>query len=100
MKIYFKEYQPLDVAKKLRNNLAKHSSKGWIDLKLQKNKIIITVSKLGTSKIFFSSSSYGAKGCCWELTDMKVAFAHKLYREDFKSRTVKFFQQAGGIVKN
>ena len=99
MKVYFQKSRTADVVKELKKTMLKTESKQWIDIHLEQNNITITISKLGTSKLFFLSNDFAVQGCCWHLIDMEVAFTHRVYRKKFKEEAIRFFKQIGGSVE-
>ena len=99
MKVFFEKIQTADVVKELKKIMLKTEGKQWIDIHLEQNKITMTVSKLGTSKLIFVSTDFAAQGCCWHLIDMDVAFTHRVYRKRFKEEAMRCFKQIGGFVE-
>lgn len=98
MKVYFKKNQTKDVIKNLKSILSKKESQNWADIQVEQDKhtVTISISKLGTSKLFFSCEDCLLDGCCWQLIDMKVAFTHRVYKKKFKKKAEGFFSKIGG----
>ena len=68
-----------------------------VDFDMQSGEMVVTISKLGKSKLVFSEKT-NDKGLTYTLSKEKIAFAHKAFKDDVTDKIIGVIEQAGGTV--
>lgn len=98
MKVYFTQGEPQEVVDAIQDKLRTRRLGKNLQLQLEGENISILFKKLGTSSIYFSRQSSTGEGCHYELTQEKIAFAHKPFRQEVYDKLVDIVQSIGGRV--
>lgn len=97
LKIHFDLKDPEEVVKLIQDQLAHHEMKKNIAFDLDDDELIVTISKLGTSKLIFREEP-STKGLTFVLASQKVALAHRAFKEEVKESIKEFVIEAGGSI--
>lgn len=97
MKIQFPKQSNAQVITALQKVLTGRSLGDLVSLEDQDNNLVMKISKLGTSSLIFSRSEVGAN-VLYTLTEEKIAFAHRAFKDDVKAKLENVVTKAGGSV--
>jgi len=97
LKISFTEKDPNKIIEKITDALGGRELGKMVQFHLQGEDLVVTISKLGTSTLTFTNKG-NKSGLKYELTNEKIAFTHKAFKDDVKAKLHKVIEQAGGKI--
>lgn len=98
MNIYFENKNPQDVVDEIKASLGGRKLGDILDIALEGEDICVTISKVGKSKLKFSHSTIQNGGHKWVLSHEKIAFTHKVFREEIIKKLDKIISNLGGSL--
>ena len=98
MNIFFTEKSSDKIIASIKSAMGERELGKMVSFALQGKNLIVTISKLGTSSLTFAHKDRD-DGCEYTLTSEKIAFAHKIFKDEVKEKILKVISQAGGKVK-
>jgi hypothetical protein len=98
MKVQFpKKIANGELVTNLQASLAGRSLGDLVSISEHSQGIVIKISKLGTSTLQFDREEDG-KFAIFTLTSEKIAFAHKAFKDDVKTKLISVIEKTGGTV--
>ena len=97
MNIHFPAQTLSEVISKIQSALSGRSLGDLVSFHEKPEGIEVTISKLGTSTLFFSAKK-AKEGFDLSLSQEKIAFAHKAFKDEVKSKLASVIEKAGGKV--
>lgn len=98
MKLYFKEKDPNKVISDLTAALGGRKLGSLLEFSLNGKDVTVTIKKLGTSTLEFTHNPSRSDGLEWVLSQEKIAFAHKAFKDDMLSKLTTIIENIGGVV--
>lgn len=98
MKINYSNDDPNQVVSLIEQNLSGRKLGKLVSLDLSGDQLIVTLSKMGTSKLFFDLKNV-AGGVEFLLTEEKVALSHRAFKNEVKEKLVSVIENTGGRVE-
>lgn len=95
MKIQFPKQSNAEVIASLQKILTGRSLGDLVSIEDLGNSMMMKISKLGTSSLTFSRSE-SDKDVTYILTEEKIAFAHRAFKDDVKEKLIHVVEKAGG----
>lgn len=95
MKIQFPKQSNADVIASLQKVLSGRAIGDMISLEDKGASMLMKISKLGTSTLTFSRSEAGDK-VIYTLSEEKIAFAHRAFKDEVKDKLTSVVEKAGG----
>ena len=95
MKIQFPKLSNAEIISSLQKVLSGRSLGDLVSIEDLGNSMVMKISKLGTSSLTFSRAE-SDKEVTYTLTDEKIAFAHRAFKDDVKEKLVHVVEKAGG----
>lgn len=97
MKVTFTEKDRDKILASIKSAMGDRALSQIVAFSLEKGLLEVVISKLGTSTLQFKEKQTD-KGIEFDLTNEKIAFTHKAFKDDVKAKIVKVIEQAGGKV--
>ncbi len=97
MKIRFSEKDPKKIITKIKETMGDRKLGQMVDFIQEGNDVVVTISKMGTSKLTFAHKTAG-EGSELTLASEKIALAHKAFKDEVKEKIIAVIQKAGGTV--
>jgi hypothetical protein len=97
MKFSFKDTDPAKVRDLIVNALGGRELGKMVSFDLRDDQLVVTISKFGTSTLQFKCEKTKDS---WEfqLGQQKIAFAHRAFESDVKSKILKVIESIGGKI--
>lgn len=97
MNVFFSEKDRDKILASIKNAMGDRALGQMVDFKLEAGSLQVVISKLGTSTLQFKEK-VSEKGIEFALTSEKIAFTHKAFKDEVKSKIVRVIEKAGGKV--
>ncbi len=97
MKVDFEVQDKEQILSNIKEAMGGRALAKMVDFDLSADEMVVTISKMGKSKLFFSAQESDA-GITYTLTKEKIAFSHKAFKGEVTEKIVKVIQKAGGKV--
>jgi hypothetical protein len=97
MKIKFSKQPNSDIISALRQTMEGRALGQLVSIGEEDGHLVVKISKLGTSTLQFNRSEQGSDAI-FTLTVEKIAFAHKAFKDEVKSKFVQVVEKSGGTV--
>ena len=97
MKIQFPKQLNSELVTNLKDAMAGRSLGDLVTIEEHSEGILIKITKLGTSTLQFERNDT-AKFAMFTLTSEKIAFAHKAFKDEVKSKLIQVIEKSGGTV--
>lgn len=97
MKIRFGEKDSKKIITKIKETMGDRKLGQMVDFSQEGSDIVVTISKMGTSKLIFAHKPAG-EGSELTLSSEKIAFTHKAFQDEVKEKIIAVIQKAGGTV--
>jgi hypothetical protein len=97
MKIEFKEKDRNKVLALIQDAMGGRKLAELVKFNLKTDALEVVISKLGTSTLTFAESS-AANGLTYKLTNEKIAFTHKAFKDEVTQKIMTVIEQAGGKI--
>lgn len=97
MKIRFGEKDSKKIIAKIKDTMGDRPLGQMVDFSQDGTDIVVTISKMGTSKLIFAHKSAG-EGSELTLSSEKIALTHKAFKDEVKEKIIAVIQKAGGTV--
>ena len=97
MKAFFSSNDPTGILNKMNSLLSGRELGNLVTLSLKGKQMVVTISKLGTSTLAFTGAEKNG-GLEYVLTEEKIAFTHKPFRDEVVKKFIGLIEQAGGKV--
>lgn len=97
MKIVFEEKDRTKILASIEQALGGRELAKMVHFTVGSGKLEVTISKMGTSVLTFSEQEH-AQGIEYTLSNEKIAFTHKPFKDDVTAKIVKVIETAGGKV--
>ncbi len=97
LKIFFEQKDPVKIVDKIMGSFDDPSLKKMVKFEVQDDQLVVTISKLGTSKLIFDWQSHN-NGTMYKLAEEKIAIAHRAFKDEVTQGILKTIQKAGGKI--
>lgn len=97
MNIHFPAQSLAEVISKIETALSGRSLGDMVSFNEKPSAIEVVISKLGTSTLTFDAKK-NKDGFDLNLAQEKIAFAHRAFKDEVKSKLVSVIEKAGGKV--
>lgn len=97
MKLCFENIEPTQVVHNLQEELKNRKWGDLVQFESIGDDIRVTIQKMGTSTLAFQHKKTGPHHV-WTLTEEKIAFAHRAFKEEMKEKIVALVAKVGGSV--
>ena len=97
MKIDFKEKDRNKILASIQDAMGGRKLAELVKFNLKTDALEVVISKLGTSTLTFAESS-AATGLSYKLTNEKIAFTHKAFKDEVTQKIMAVIEQAGGKI--
>jgi len=97
MKVQFNKQPNQVIISALKKTMDGRSLGDLVSIDEDKGGLLIKISKLGTSSLQFDRSENG-EFAIFTLSEEKIAFAHRAFKDDVKSKLVHIIEKSGGKV--
>ncbi len=97
MKFEFPKKQPAEIVESIKEAMGARQLSDMVSFAVDGNNIKVTISKLGTSTLQFLVKQ-GADKTEISLGEEKIAFTHKVFKEEVKTKLAAIINKAGGKV--
>lgn len=97
MKVMFAEKDRGKILAAIHDAMGGRKLAEMVHFNLGKGKLEVVISKLGTSTLQFKEHEV-ASGIEYSLESEKIAFAHKAFKDEVKSKILSVIEKAGGKV--
>lgn len=94
MKLKFDSTNLDDIIAAVQNILSGRELGKIVSLEKDAKKLLVKISKLGTSTLVFEADSTGV----FCLASEKIALTHRAFKDEVKKKFVQVVKQAGGTV--
>ncbi len=99
MKIFFSETDPDVILNKILSELKTRELGKIVNFELENDgDMVLTISKLGKSKLFFKRSTLN-DGLEFKLFKEKIALSHRPLKESVTSKIFKIIEKIGGKIE-
>jgi len=95
MKIEFKEKDRNKVLASIQEAMGGRKLAELVKFNLKTGALEVVISKLGTSTLTFTETT-GANGLSYNLTNEKIAFTHKAFKDEVTQKIMAVIESAGG----
>jgi hypothetical protein len=95
MKVQFKKQSNKDVVESIIKTMSGRSLGDIVSIEETTSGLSVKISKLGTSTLQFDRVEQGDLAI-FTLSSEKIAFAHKAFKDDFKSKLISVIEKSGG----
>lgn len=100
MNIFFPEQDLKSIVAKLQDALGDRKLGKIVNFDISgQDKLIVTLTKLGTSTLEFSLSKKDDSGSHYSLSKEKIALSHRALKGEVTEKIVKVIKKAGGDVE-
>jgi hypothetical protein len=97
MKFSFPSGDPATINQKIVTALAGRELGKLVNFAMSGDTLVVTISKMGTSVLTFKQKS-SKDGLHYSLDSEKIAFAHKIFKDEVKDKLCKVIEGVGGKV--
>ncbi|MCX6117033.1 MAG: hypothetical protein NT027_05805 [Proteobacteria bacterium] len=97
MKIQFSKQSTEEVIASLKKEMTGRSLSDIVSMESDSGKLIIKISKLGTSTLTFDREERDSN-IVFSLSSEKIAFAHKAFKDEVKEKLSGIIGKAGGKI--
>lgn len=97
MKIRFSKQPNSNIIAAIRETMAGRSLGDIVSLDEEGGNLIVKISKLGTSILQFDRVDH-LEHAVFTLSTEKIAFAHRAFKDEVKSKLVHVIEKSGGTV--
>lgn len=97
MKVQFTKQSNQTIISGLRQAMDGRAISDMVSIDEERGGLQVKISKLGTSTLQFDRSENG-EFAVFTLTEEKIAFAHRAFKDDVKSKLVHIIEKSGGKV--
>lgn len=97
MKVEFQEKDRLKVLAAIESAMGGRKLAEMVKFNLKPGVLEVVISKLGTSTLTFSETD-SIKGLSYNLSNEKIAFTHRAFKDEVTQKIAKVIEQAGGKV--
>lgn len=98
MKISFPKQEPKKIISAIKKAMGDRTLSEMVEFEIDKNQMIITISKLGTSTLTFARLDETERMFFTKIGE-KIAFTHKAFKGEVTDALVKIVKKAGGTVE-
>jgi hypothetical protein len=99
LNILFSETDPAKALAAIKKALNARDLRKMVSIDFEGDDLVVVISKLGKSKLRFSFQE-GGTGLQYTLTSEKIAFAHRIFKDDVTDEVRIILQEAGGVVED
>lgn len=98
MKVTFKSEKDANkIISKIKTAMGDRQLGQMVDFSCEGKQVVVTISKLGTSKLFFDHKVQGDDSQL-TLTSEKIALTHKAFKDEVTEKILSVIKQAGGNI--
>lgn len=97
MKVEFQEKDRKKVLAAIESAMGGRKLAEMVNFNLKPGVLEVVISKLGTSTLTFSETE-SAQGLSYNLSNEKIAFTHRAFKDEVTQKIAKVIEQAGGKV--
>jgi len=97
MRFVFTEKDPQKILETITSELGGRELGKLLNLELNASELVVTISKLGTSVLRFAQKKL-SDGVEFALTEEKIAFTHRAFKDDMTAKLAKLVEKSGGKV--
>ena len=97
MKIEFNEKDRNKILASIQDAMGGRKLAELVKFNQKTDALEVVISKLGTSTLTFAESST-TNGLTYKLSNEKIAFTHKAFKDEVTQKVMAVIQQAGGKV--
>lgn len=97
MRIRFADKDSQEALQEIKDALGGRKLGKIVSFDMQDDELTVTIKKMGKSTLEFSNNS-AANQTEWELTNEKIALAHKPFRDEMIQKLTKVVHSIGGEV--
>ena len=97
MKVVFDTKDRTKILDDIKEAMGGRSLAEIVDFSMTSNQLVVTISKMGTSKLEFSESETDS-GYTYTLTKEKIALTHKAFKDEVTKKILSVVEKAGGKI--
>lgn len=97
MKVQFAKQSTQTIITGLRQAMDGRALGDMVSIDEERGGLLVKISKLGTSSLQFDRSENG-EFAVFTLSEEKIAFAHRAFKDEVKSKLVHIIEKSGGKV--
>lgn len=97
MKIKFSKQPNSTIISAIQKTMEGRALGDLVSIGEEGGNLVVKISKLGTSTLQFDRSEHGSDAI-FTLSVEKIAFAHKAFKDEVKSKLVHVIEKSGGTV--
>jgi len=97
MKVQFAKQSNQIIITGLRQAMDGRALGDMVSIDEERGGLMVKISKLGTSTLQFDRSENG-EYAIFTLSEEKIAFAHRAFKDDVKSKLVHIIEKSGGKI--
>jgi hypothetical protein len=97
MKVQFAKQSTQTIITGLRQAMDGRALGDMVSIDEERGGLLVKISKLGTSSLQFDRSENG-EFAVFTLSEEKIAFAHRAFKDEVKSKLVHIIEKSGGKI--
>jgi hypothetical protein len=97
MKVQFAKQSTQTIINGIRQAMDGRALGDVVSIDEERGGLLVKISKLGTSSLQFDRSENG-EFAVFTLSEEKIAFAHRVFKDEVKSKLVHIIEKSGGKI--
>lgn len=97
MKVRFDTKDRQKILSDIKSQMGGRALADIVDFSMSGGGLLVTISKMGKSTLNFSEAEDDA-GLTYNLTKEKIAFSHKMFKDEVTQKILDVIKKAGGTI--